>query len=148
MELKSDKAWGCPCSIKWLLKDIRSALTPSLLPLPLSFFLFVDLELSKQIQMCSTIRRDLPYYTPFPLWWWWISDYGVDYEIMWVIVNSGRGPHIRTLCFSSITVFVWKWICQTLQQLIKRHWTQWFVIKLVPGSLLLLSLKQKIWKST
>ncbi len=36
---KPAQAWGCPCSIKCLFKNIRSALTPSL---PLPFEVGVD----------------------------------------------------------------------------------------------------------
>ncbi len=41
--LKSAQAWGCPCSIKCILKDIRSGLTPSLhllstIPFPIGSF--------------------------------------------------------------------------------------------------------------
>ncbi len=43
--------------MKCLFKDIRSALTP---PSPLSLFLFVVLEISRQIQICSTNSRDVP----------------------------------------------------------------------------------------
>jgi hypothetical protein len=62
--LESAPARGCPCSIKCFFKDIRSALTLSIPP-P-SFFLFVILEMSRQIKMCSTNRRDLPLLHPFP----------------------------------------------------------------------------------
>ncbi len=51
---------GLPMLHKCLFK---SALTPSLPP-P---FLFVVLEINRQIQMCSTNRRDLSRSTPFPL---------------------------------------------------------------------------------
>jgi hypothetical protein len=47
-------AWGCPigpCSMEYLFKDIRSALNPS----PLSLFLFVVLEISRQKQRCSLL---------------------------------------------------------------------------------------------
>jgi hypothetical protein len=36
--LNSVQAWGCPCFIKCITKDIRSPLTLS--PLPLSLFLY------------------------------------------------------------------------------------------------------------
>jgi hypothetical protein len=36
-------------------------------PPPTSLFLFVILEISRQIEICSTNRRDLPHSTPFPL---------------------------------------------------------------------------------
>jgi hypothetical protein len=45
----------------------------------LSLFLLAVLEISRRMQMCSTV--DLPHSTPFPLWWEWMADYGVDYEI-------------------------------------------------------------------
>jgi hypothetical protein len=54
--------WGHLRSIKCLFKGHLS-----LLPSPHSFFLFVVLEISRQIQMCSTNKRDLPHSTPFPL---------------------------------------------------------------------------------
>ncbi len=50
-------------------------------------------KLADRYKCVQPNRRDLPHPTPFPLWWGLITDYGVDYEIRWVIVNSGIGSH-------------------------------------------------------
>jgi hypothetical protein len=61
--LKSAQAKGCLCSIKCLFKDIRPALTPFFV---LTLFLLAVSEISRQMQMFSTNRRDLPHSAPFP----------------------------------------------------------------------------------
>jgi hypothetical protein len=65
----STQAWGCPFSIKCLFNDIKSAPTSSL-PLPRTLPFPIDVktcvvEISRQILMCPTKRKDLP--TLFPL---------------------------------------------------------------------------------
>jgi hypothetical protein len=76
--LKSAQAWGCPWSMKCLFKDIRSTLTPFL---PLSVLVFT--------------WKPVP---PFPFVGGWIADYVIDFEIRWIVVDSGIGSH--TPCFS------------------------------------------------
>jgi hypothetical protein len=64
---------------------------PFLPPSPYSpFFLFVVLEISIKIQMCST-KGEIFHTPPLSLCslGGWIADYRVDYEIR---VNSGMGP--------------------------------------------------------
>jgi hypothetical protein len=91
VRLKSAEAWGCPCSVKYLFKDIRSALTPSSPCSILSLFLLVVLEISIQIQMRSYNKIDLPHSTPFLCGGGgWIAVYRVDSEIKWVIVKLRR----------------------------------------------------------
>ncbi len=65
---------------------------------PFSYLLFW--KFAGQIQMCSTNRKDLPRSTPFPLQWGWIADYGVDYEIRWVIANSGTRSYTPWVFFT------------------------------------------------
>jgi hypothetical protein len=100
MGLMSAQAWGCPYSIKCLFS---SHSLPSPLSL-ISLFLIVVLEITRKIQMFSTNWRDLLHSTPFPLSWGWIAVYEVNYEIRWVIVNSGIGSH--TSCFSLNTAWI------------------------------------------
>ncbi len=72
MGWKSTQAWGCPCSIKRLF----------ILYYPFSYWHKNPvMEISSQIQMCPTKRRDLHHSIPFP--WGGKLDFGVHYEIRW-----------------------------------------------------------------
>ncbi len=99
--LKSAQALGCPCSVKCLFKDIRSALTPSR-PLLLCLHSKRVLEISTQIQMCFTKRKDLPQSTLSvgSGGGYWIANYGVDYEIRSYSTPAYRVPAIHH-------VFLW-----------------------------------------
>ncbi len=105
MGLKSAQAWGCPCSMKCLFKDLRSALAP--FPPLLCTRVYIKkqvLEISRQIKRCSTNGRDLPHSTlPFVVGMDWIADYGVDYEIK-VSYSQLRHRVPYTTCFSLNTV--------------------------------------------
>ncbi len=109
---KSAQAWDCPSS-KCPFKDIWLALTPSPNhPIPFSF---VVLEISTQIPMCSTNSRELPHFTPFPLWvdswlWSWLWD-KVSYRLS--SNPAYKGSH--TSSFSLRTVSV---TCSLLQPLL------------------------------
>ncbi len=85
----------------------KTSLTPSLPILCTVYTPFpcwLIWKLSDRYKCAQTNRRDLPHSIPFSLKWGMIADYRVDYEIRWVIVNSGIGSH--TPCFSSNTVSV------------------------------------------
>ncbi len=80
----------CPCSIKCLFKEIRSALTPSLLFFVLS--LCVVLEISK-------VQRSSPLHLPFVVgadsWLWrWLWD-----KVSYTVVNFGKRSHTYTMFF-------------------------------------------------
>ncbi len=67
-----------PMLLKCLFNYIRSALTPS--PPPSAYLFLLDVsEISRQMQMFSTNRRDLPHSAPFPFVMGGIADYRVDF---------------------------------------------------------------------
>ncbi len=81
--LKSAQSWGCPCSIKCLFKDIRSALTPSLRISPFSCWLFWKLA---DRCKCAQPKGEICAIQPFPFvvgvdnWLRsWLCDKGVSY---------------------------------------------------------------------
>ncbi len=55
----------------------------------------------------------LSHFTPFPLLWGWIADYGVDYEIRWVVVNSGVRAHAPCFVEYSLRMSnkIWPCVC-------------------------------------
>ncbi len=67
--LKSAQAWGCQWqfSMKCLFKDLRSALIPSLPLLCTCDIKKPVLEISRQIQICSTNRRAFSHSAPLLL---------------------------------------------------------------------------------
>jgi hypothetical protein len=82
---------------KMSVQGRKSALPPSLplLPRPYSHFSYLLFgKLADRHKCAQPIGEIFP---PRPLSlhkWRWITDYGDDYEIKWVIVNSGIGAHI------------------------------------------------------
>jgi hypothetical protein len=68
MGLKTAQAWGCPkahgpSNVYSKTYGVSSDPFP---PSYLYLCLHKKLEISRQIQMCSTNRRDLPHSAPFP----------------------------------------------------------------------------------
>jgi hypothetical protein len=84
----------CPSSMKCLFKDIRSALTPSR-PLLYTCVYYKKpvLEIRKQIQVCSTNRRDFPT-SPFAVradswqrsWQWYKMSFSllIHHVFLWI----------------------------------------------------------------
>ncbi len=91
--LKSAQEWGCPCSIKCLLKVIRSALTPSLLLLFTCVYIKNRFWKLADRYKCAQPIEELFPTPPLSLCsgsWGWIEDYGVD---MWDKVSPSQLRH-------------------------------------------------------